>query len=119
MQLHSFQLLDLFRCKDFSLSTLKPLKNLEYLDISQCSDVIYHGHVNLESEDPEESFFTSCHKMKWFFMGRSSHHMFGSQPSGTIAELITRDMIQNCKGEIIPYSAPYVCFYFLDLLQYF
>ena len=109
MQPHSFQLLDLFRCKDFSLSTLKPLKNLEYLDISQCSDVVYRGHVHWESEDPEESFFASCQKMKWFFMGRSSHHMFGSQPwTGTIAELITRDMIENCKGEIIQYQGPYL-----------
>ncbi|KAL5260015.1 hypothetical protein ACHWQZ_G010210 [Mnemiopsis leidyi] len=88
----NLKLLDLFRCNNFSLSSLKPLKHLNYLDISQCSDVEYC--TDLESE---ESFFKCCQQIKWFFMGRSSHHMFGSRSYGTVAELIIRDMIQNCK----------------------
>ena len=96
MKPNFFQLLDLFRCNNFSLSSLKPLKHLNYLDISQCSDVEYC--TDLESE---ESFFKCCQQIKWFFMGRSSHHMFGSRSYGTVAELIIRDMIQNCKGLMI------------------
>ena len=51
-----------------------------------------------ETEELTGSFFESCKEIKWFFMERSSHYMFGSKPYGVCAELIIRDMIKHCKG---------------------